>query len=67
MERLQAVRGRRDAGAVREALDELRRAAQGSENLMYPIRVAVRAYATTGEIMGVLREQFGEYRPPTDF
>jgi methylmalonyl-CoA mutase N-terminal domain/subunit len=34
---------------------------------MPAIRRAVRAYATTGEIMGVLREQFGEYRPPTDF
>ncbi|HSV07453.1 MAG TPA: methylmalonyl-CoA mutase family protein [Candidatus Binatus sp.] len=67
VDRLKAVRGRRDGSAVEAALAELGRAAQGSENLMGPIRRAVRAYATTGEIMGVLRARFGEYRPPTDF
>src|SRR5262249_8873057 len=66
VERLKAVRGRRDTGAVEAALAELGRVAQGSENLMGPIRRAVRAYATTGEVMGVLRARFAEYRPPTD-
>ena len=61
------MRGRRDASAVVAALADLRQAAEGTENLMGPIRRAVRAYATTGEIMGVLRARFGEYRPPTDF
>jgi methylmalonyl-CoA mutase N-terminal domain/subunit len=33
---------------------------------MYPILEAVRSYATIGEICGVLREVFGEYRPVTE-
>jgi methylmalonyl-CoA mutase N-terminal domain/subunit len=38
--------------------------ARGSGNLMYPIRDAVRAYATIGEICAVLRDVFGEYQAP---
>ena len=45
------------------ALRDLERAAKGSDNLMPPLLAAVRAYATLGEMMGVLREVFGEYRP----
>jgi methylmalonyl-CoA mutase N-terminal domain/subunit len=41
----------------------LEAAAGRSENLMPPIIEAVRAYATLGEIMGVLRNRFGEYVP----
>jgi len=44
-------------------LNELRRAAQGTENLMPYIMDAVRAYATLGEICDVFREVFGIYRP----
>ncbi|MGH7424313.1 MAG: methylmalonyl-CoA mutase family protein, partial [Candidatus Methylomirabilales bacterium] len=40
-------------------------AALGEENLMEPILDAVKAYATIGEICGLLREVFGEYKPPT--
>ena len=43
----------------------LRGAALGEENLMEPILDAVKAYATIGEICGLLREVFGEYKPPT--
>jgi methylmalonyl-CoA mutase N-terminal domain/subunit len=64
IERLKRVRRERDNRAVREKLAALRRAAQGSENLMPYILDAVRAYATLGEIMGVFREVFGEYREP---
>ena len=45
-------------------LEALREAAQGTENLMPYILDAVRAYATLGEICGVFREVFGEYREP---
>jgi methylmalonyl-CoA mutase N-terminal domain/subunit len=62
--RLAALRRRRDAGAARRALEELRDAAKGSANLMAPILTAVRANATLGEICGAMREAFGKYVPP---
>jgi len=62
LERLNRVRRDRDGAAVSEALARIREAAQGSENLMPHFVSAVRAYATLGEICGVLRQVFGEYR-----
>jgi methylmalonyl-CoA mutase N-terminal domain/subunit len=59
---LKAVRDSRDASAVGAALDALRRAALGSANLFEPILAAVKAMASIGEVCGVLREVFGEYR-----
>jgi methylmalonyl-CoA mutase N-terminal domain/subunit len=53
----------RDNGAVSAALSGLRRAAQGSENVLYPLREALRRLATVGEVCGVLRAVWGEYRP----
>jgi methylmalonyl-CoA mutase N-terminal domain/subunit len=50
---------------VTQALIHLREAALGEENLMEPLVGAVKAYATIGEICGLLREVFGEYKPPT--
>jgi methylmalonyl-CoA mutase N-terminal domain/subunit len=50
---------------VRAALAVLKEAAQGDGNLVPAILNAVRAYATMGEMCGVLREVFGDYRPPT--
>jgi methylmalonyl-CoA mutase N-terminal domain/subunit len=44
------------------SLAALRDAASGSANLMPPLLDAVRAYATLGEIVGVLKEVFGEHR-----
>jgi methylmalonyl-CoA mutase N-terminal domain/subunit len=64
LERLARVRRERDNVAVEERLSALREAAQGTENLMPYILDAVRAYCTLGEICGVLREVFGEYREP---
>jgi methylmalonyl-CoA mutase N-terminal domain/subunit len=61
LERLARVRRERDNVAVEERLSSLRRAAQGTENLMPYILDAVRAYCTLGEICGVLQEVFGEY------
>ena len=51
--------------AVQAALGRLREGARGSENLMPAILEAVRAYATLGEMCGVLREEWGEYTPVT--
>jgi len=61
--RLQDVRGQRDQGAVDAALTSLREAAQGKDNLLYPMREALAAYATLGEVSDVLREVFGVYEP----
>ena len=51
----------RDNDAVKRALDQMRAAARGRDNLMYPILDAVRAYATVGEMCDALREVWGEY------
>jgi len=63
--RLEQVRKSRDAGRVGQALDRLRIACQGTENTMPYILDAVRAYATLGEIIGVMKEVFGTYQEPT--
>jgi methylmalonyl-CoA mutase N-terminal domain/subunit len=61
--KLQDVRARRDNLKVRQCLDEIRAAAADeSRNLMPLVLEAVRHYASEGEICGVLREVFGEYR-----
>jgi methylmalonyl-CoA mutase N-terminal domain/subunit len=59
--RLERVRRERDRDRVARALDHLRRAAEGTENTMYPILECVRAYATLGEMCDALREVWGEY------
>jgi len=61
--RLAALRARRDATAVAEILTRIERAARGDENLMPLFIEAVERYATLGEITGVLRRVWGEYRP----
>ena len=62
--RLAQVRAERDNGAVGQALDRLRIAAQSTENLMPYILDAVRVYATLQEVMDIFREVFGLYREP---
>jgi len=59
--KLAALRARRDGGKVRRALDELKRAAEGTENTMPYLLDAVRAYATLGEVCDALRAVFGAY------
>jgi methylmalonyl-CoA mutase, N-terminal domain len=61
VDRLQATRARRDAGAVESALAELKRAAATEENLMPPIVAAARARATEGEMIAAMQEVFGTY------
>ena len=60
--RLEKMKAVRDNEAVKAALEKLREAAKGTENLMPYLIDAVKTYATLGEICGVLREEFGEYK-----
>jgi methylmalonyl-CoA mutase N-terminal domain/subunit len=60
---LTRLRAERDAKKAEACLQEVRRAAEGTQNLLAPMREALRAYATIGEVCGVLRDVFGEYRP----
>ena len=59
--KLSRLRAERDTATVEKALDSLRQAAAGDDNLMPPILDAVRACATLGEMCGVLRGVFGVY------
>jgi methylmalonyl-CoA mutase, N-terminal domain len=61
--RLGQVRSERDQGNVDRALKELDEAARGNENLLYPMKEALAAYATLGEVSDVLRGVFGVYEP----
>jgi methylmalonyl-CoA mutase N-terminal domain/subunit len=64
VKRLEELRSERDQGRVGQALDRLRIACQGTENSMPHILEAVRAYATLGEIVGVMKDIFGTYEEP---
>jgi methylmalonyl-CoA mutase N-terminal domain/subunit len=63
--RLERLRQERDPGRLGQSLDRLRIACQGTENSMPYILEAVRAYATLGEIINVMKEVFGTYEEPT--
>jgi (2R)-ethylmalonyl-CoA mutase len=65
IERLEAWRASRDAGAVASALKDLKRAAAGGANIMPASIACAKAGVTTGEWGWTLREAFGEYRAPT--
>jgi len=65
VDRLRQIRQERDSGRVGQALDRLRIACQGTENNMPYILDAVRAYATLGEIISVMKKVFGKYEEPT--
>jgi methylmalonyl-CoA mutase N-terminal domain/subunit len=62
-ERLAHVKETRDNAAVEKALAHLEDAAEGSENLLYPMKEALAELATLGEVSDTLRGVFGEYRP----
>ncbi len=62
VQRLQALRARRDTHKTQAAIAELERRAATNENLMPAILGAVEAYATVGEISDALRRTFGEYQ-----
>jgi methylmalonyl-CoA mutase, N-terminal domain len=61
VERTQRVRADRDAGAATAALERVREAARGDANLLHPMREALAAHCTVGEICGVLRAELGTY------
>jgi methylmalonyl-CoA mutase N-terminal domain/subunit len=63
IERLRQLKARRDPQKLADALERVREAACGGENLVPPILEAVKLYATQGEICDVLREVFGSYTP----
>ena len=60
-QRTASVREERNAAAVAAAVAQVRRAAEGDANLLPPMREALRAHATIGEICGTLRELWGTY------
>jgi methylmalonyl-CoA mutase N-terminal domain/subunit len=62
VERVRALRARRDAGVHAAALRSVEEAARGGGNLMPQILLAVESFATVGEIANVMRTVFGEYR-----
>ena len=62
IDRVQALRARRDTAAVEAALTRLKAAAAGDENLMGPILDATRAYVTMGEMCDALRDVWGVWR-----
>jgi methylmalonyl-CoA mutase N-terminal domain/subunit len=63
IERTRKVRATRDQTAVEVALADVAATARGTQNLLVPMREALRRMATLGEVSDVLREAFGVYRP----
>ena len=61
--RLAKLRKERDAEPHRRAISALKSAAGGTDNVLYPLRDALRADATLGEVCDALRDVWGEYRP----
>src|SRR5204863_3316677 len=61
LERTARVRAERDAAAAEAAVGRVREAARGTGNLLPPLREALRARCTIGEVCNVLREEFGMY------
>jgi methylmalonyl-CoA mutase, N-terminal domain len=65
--RLAALRSSRSSAGVERALDELRKAAAGSDNVLYPMKQALAARATVGEVCHALRDVWGTYVPSEVF
>ena len=60
---VQELRKHRDQAAVDKALADLTDAARGTQNVLYPMKDALRQKATLGEVSDALREVFGVYQP----
>ena len=67
VERLEALKSKRDGTKAQAALDRVEQTARRDENLMPSVLEAVEAYATLGEICNILRAVFGEYQAFTSF
>ena len=63
-DQLRQLRHNRDHAVVRKHVDALRAAAEGTGNILYPIKDALRAGATLGEVCDALRAVWGVYKPP---
>ena len=63
-ERLAKLRAGRDSAEFNRRIDDVRHAAAGTGNLLYPLREALRARATVGEVCDALRDTWGVYKPP---
>jgi methylmalonyl-CoA mutase, N-terminal domain len=63
VERLTAFKAGRDQELATRRLEELRAACRGAENLLPPIRDALKASCSMGEVCGAMRDVFGEYQP----
>jgi methylmalonyl-CoA mutase N-terminal domain/subunit len=63
IERLKQFKAERDQELADRRLEELREAARGSDNLLPPLRAALKDRCSVGEVCGALREVFGEYQP----
>jgi methylmalonyl-CoA mutase, N-terminal domain len=66
-ERLATLRAGRDAHEVAKHLAALKQAAEGNDNVLYPMKEALRARATVGEVCNALRDVWGVYSPPDAF
>ena len=66
-ERLAKLRAARSTADVERALGEVKRAAEGDENVLYPMKEALRAGATVGEVSHALRAVWGTYVPRDAF
>ena len=62
--RIERLRSRRDAAEFTRRISDLKATAEGTGNLLYPLREALRAEATLGEVCDALRDVWGVYRPP---
>jgi methylmalonyl-CoA mutase N-terminal domain/subunit len=63
VERLKAYKAGRDQALADRRLEELRAACRGDENLLPPIRQALKDACSMGEVCGAMRDVFGEYQP----
>jgi methylmalonyl-CoA mutase, N-terminal domain len=62
-DRVRTLKAERDQAGVDAALDDVRAAARGTQNLLHPMREALKRRATLGEVSDALREEFGVYQP----
>jgi methylmalonyl-CoA mutase, N-terminal domain len=62
IERVRYLKDHRDHEGVRAALEDVAAAARGTQNVLYPMKIALSRLATLGEVADVLREEFGVYR-----
>jgi methylmalonyl-CoA mutase N-terminal domain/subunit len=63
LSRLKAFKENRDQDKVQALLEAIRVAARGTDNLLYPMKEALRAHATLGEVSDALRDVYGVYKP----